>query len=59
MTDEDAFTRELRSGGYSAYALFSEHEKLDEQVQDELREAVYRGEGLLVAGAHDQRNPPG
>jgi hypothetical protein len=25
-------------------------------VQKELREAVYRGEGLVVAGAHDQRH---
>jgi hypothetical protein len=36
--------------------LFSEHEKLDEQVQKELREAVYRGEGLLDAGQHDHRH---
>jgi len=56
VTDEQAFTRELRSGGYLVYALLSEHEKLAEQVQKELREAVYRGEGLVVAGAHDQRN---
>ncbi|MHB1142347.1 MAG: carboxypeptidase regulatory-like domain-containing protein [Sulfuricaulis sp.] len=51
----DDFTRELRTGGYSVYALFSEGEKLAEQVQKELREAVFRGEGLLEAGSHDQR----
>ena len=56
VSDETDFANELRSGKYSIYALFSEHEKLDEQVQKELREAVHRGEGLLVAGAHDQRN---
>lgn len=56
VTDGEDFARELRSGGYVAYALFSEQEKLSEQVQKELREAVYRGEGLLVAGAHDERN---
>ncbi len=54
QTAED-FTRELRTGGYSVYALFSEQEKLAEQVQKELREAVFRGEGLLEAGSHDQR----
>lgn len=53
-TAED-FARELRTGGYSVYALFTEQEKLAEQVQKELREAVFRGEGLLEAGSHDQR----
>ncbi len=52
----EAFTRELRSGGYASYALFTEQEKLSEQAQKELREAVYRGAGLLVAGAHDDRH---
>lgn len=56
VTDDEAFERELRTGAYSQYALFSEHEKLDEQVQKELREAVYRGEGLLDAGQHDHRH---
>jgi hypothetical protein len=56
VTDGEDFAREMRSGGYVAYALFSGQEKLSEQVQKELREAVYRGEGLLVAGAHDERN---
>jgi len=53
-TDTDTFTRELRSGRYTGYALFAEHLSLSEQVQQELREAVYRGEGLLVAGLRDQ-----
>jgi hypothetical protein len=52
----DDFERELRTGGYVAYALFSEKAKLSTQGQKELREAVFRGEGLLVAGAHDSRN---
>jgi hypothetical protein len=50
------FTRELRSGNYSAYALLAEQEKLSESAQRELKEAVFRGEGLLVAGAHDARH---
>lgn len=56
VTDGEAFARELRSGGYLSYAILSDREKLSEQVQKELREAVYRGEGLLVAGNHDARN---
>ncbi|MBI3171899.1 MAG: hypothetical protein HYZ32_04805, partial [Hydrocarboniphaga effusa] len=56
VTDPDAFAWELRSGDYSLYALFAESVKLDEPVQKELREAVYRGEGLLDAGSHDQRH---
>ncbi|WAK00609.1 carboxypeptidase regulatory-like domain-containing protein [Methylobacter sp. YRD-M1] len=54
-TNADDFTRELRSGGYVSYLLLSEQVKLDEAVQKELREAVYRGEGLVEAGSHDQR----
>ena len=56
VTDADSFTSEFRSGGYTTYLLLSEQVKLAEQVQDELREAVFRGEGLVVAGDHDQRN---
>jgi len=56
VTNDDAFTNELRSGGYTVYALFAEQEKLDTQVQEELREAIFRGEGLVVAGAHDDRH---
>ncbi|TGO03143.1 hypothetical protein PN36_12095 [Candidatus Thiomargarita nelsonii] len=56
VTDDDAFTSELRSGGYTVYALFAEQEKLETQVQKELREAIYRGEGIVVAGAHDDRH---
>jgi hypothetical protein len=55
VTDADAFTRELRSGGYVSYLLLSETVKIAETVQQELREAVNRGEGLIEAGGHDQR----
>jgi hypothetical protein len=50
------FTSEFRSGRYAAYAVLAEQEKLSEQVQKELREAVFRGDGLFVAGAHDARH---
>jgi hypothetical protein len=50
------FAREMRSGAYRHYALFSEREKLAEQVQHELREAVFAGATLLDAGMHDHRH---
>lgn len=56
VTDETSFTNEFRSGLYNSYALLSEAIKLSTQLQEELREATYRGEGLLVAGNHDNRN---
>lgn len=55
VTNADNFSYELRTGGYATYLLLSEQVKLDEMVQKELREAVYRGEGLVEAGGHDQR----
>lgn len=54
-TDPAAFGEDLRSGGYVAYLLLSEYKVLDEQSQKVLREAVYRGDGLFVAGRHDVR----
>ncbi len=54
--NEKDFTREFHSGGYNLYALSAEQEKLNETTQKELREAVFRGEGLLVAGPHDNRH---
>ncbi|HEU4686718.1 MAG TPA: FG-GAP-like repeat-containing protein, partial [Vicinamibacterales bacterium] len=56
VTSADDFAREMRSGAYAHYALFSEHEKLAEQVQHELREAVFAGATLLDAGRHDRRH---
>jgi hypothetical protein len=55
VTAED-FTREMRTGAYNIYASFAEHEKLSVEAQKELREAVFRGEGLLLAGPHDSRH---
>ncbi len=56
VTNGDDFARELRTGGYVTYLLLSEQAKLSEQTQNELRAAVYRGEGLIETGRHDQRN---
>lgn len=55
VNDEAHFAEQLHSGGYVAYLLQSAQVKLDEPLQKELREAVYRGEGLVEAGGHDQR----
>ncbi|MGR8934370.1 MAG: carboxypeptidase regulatory-like domain-containing protein [Gammaproteobacteria bacterium] len=55
VTDADAFSRELHSGGYVVYLLLSEAVKLPETIQQEVREAVNRGDGLIEAGGHDQR----
>lgn len=52
----EEFTREMRTGAYNLYASFAEHEKLSVEAQKELREAVFRGEGLLLAGPHDSRH---
>ncbi len=49
LNDRD-FTRELRTGGYGSYLLLAEIERLSHFAQKELREAVYRGEGLIEAG---------
>lgn len=53
VTDRDSFARALRTGHYTAYLLLNEYEALSEQVQKELRAAVFRGDGLLSAGRHD------
>lgn len=44
------FLKELRSGGYSIYLLMSELSRIEHFAQKEIREAVYRGEGLIEAG---------
>jgi len=56
VTNSSDFTNELYRGGYSLVAMFSEHVKLNKLSQQILREAVYSGTGLLVAGQHDERN---
>jgi len=53
--NEIDFTSEFHSGGYRVYAVFSSARRLGEETLRELREAVFRGEGLVVAGS--QRAP--
>jgi len=56
VTDEAAFRREFRSGGYDTYWLSGGRVKLFDVLAEEIREAVYRGDGLIVDGQHDERN---
>lgn len=53
--NEIDFTREFHTGGYRVYALFSSAGRLGEAIRKQLREAVFRGEGLFVAGSRDAR----
>ncbi|MFP2930563.1 carboxypeptidase regulatory-like domain-containing protein [Pyxidicoccus sp. 3LG] len=53
---QKSFMVNLRGGGYATYALLTEFFTLDPLVQKELREATFRGEGLVVAGDYDSRN---
>lgn len=50
------FAREHRLGDYASYLLLSERPQLHWQIQKEIREAVFAGKGLVVAGSFDKRN---
>ncbi len=56
VTDRHAFMEALYGGGFSQYLLAAEKIKLDKDVQKVLRESVFNGSGLMVAGGHDHRN---
>ncbi len=55
-TSEAQFKRAFRSGQYNTYWITGGSEKLHHDLDDELREAIYRGDALLLDGAHDERN---
>jgi sugar lactone lactonase YvrE len=55
VNEDEDFEREFKTGAYSQYALFAGRQKLDEDTQKALREAVNMGAGLLDAGEHDLR----
>lgn len=55
-TDPEIFRTELRTGAYSTYWVSGQVSKLRDDLAEEIREAVYRGEGLILDGVHDQRN---
>jgi choice-of-anchor A domain-containing protein len=55
VTDDKRFMSELRCGRYNVYWLSGGTQKLAEIDAKELRETIYRGDGLLIDGSHDQR----
>ncbi|HSX59424.1 MAG TPA: carboxypeptidase regulatory-like domain-containing protein, partial [Tahibacter sp.] len=56
VSTTDAFEQALRSGRYTTYWISGGAAPLAYRLADELREAVFRGDGLIVDGAHQARN---
>jgi hypothetical protein len=53
VTEPEDFEHELHTGAYNEYALLAQHERLNSQTREELREAVFRGDGLVsTVGDH-------
>lgn len=52
----DAFLKAFRSGRYNVYWVSGGREKLKDELAEEVREAVFRGDGLILDGVHDERN---
>lgn len=56
VTNVEDFKRELRCGKYNIYWVSGGFAKLKGTLDDELAEAVSRGESLIMDGVHDSRN---
>lgn len=56
VLDAEEFANEMRCGKYNVYWLSGGSAKLSQAPAQELAELIYRGEGLLQVGSHDQRN---
>jgi len=50
------FQTAFRSGVYNTYWISGGREKLAAALAEEVREAVHRGDALLLDGVHDERN---
>ncbi len=55
-THYDTFMRLMRSDEFDAYWVSGGSLKLDQVLADEVIEAAFRGDGLIVDGVHDSRN---
>ncbi len=55
-TDTDSFQSDLRCGYYNTYWIAGGALKLKNNLPQEIAEAVFRGDSLIVDGAHDSRN---
>lgn len=56
VSNEADFRKEFRRGVYDLYWISGGAVKLKDTLAEELREAVYRGDGLMIDGVHDARN---
>lgn len=56
VSTSDRFVSELRFGLYNTYWISGGALKLSAQTVQELREAVWRGDALIMDGVHDSRN---
>ncbi|MCK4527362.1 hypothetical protein KAW18_08315 [candidate division WOR-3 bacterium] len=48
VNKKDDFEREFRSGKYNIYLISGDHPYIDPLIQNEMREAVFRGDGLVM-----------
>ena len=55
-TSSDEFRDLLRCGDYNTYWISGGANKLKDQLTEEVREAVLRGDALIVDGVHDSRS---
>ena len=55
-TSTIAFAREYATGRYDTYWISGGAQKLANTLAEEVREAVFQGDGLIVDGTHDSRN---
>ena len=56
VTTTTDFKAEMRSGRYDAYWISGGADKLMDDLAEEVREATFRGDTLILDGVHDQRN---
>lgn len=56
VTNTTEFKLALRSGMYNTYWISGKQYKLHEDLADEIREAVFAGDRLILDGVHDERN---
>ena len=55
-SDVTVFAAELRAGRHNIYWITGGAEKLDHLLAGEVKEAVQRGDSLILDGIHDERN---
>ena len=56
VTNAADFQTQFNTGGYEVYVILSEAVNLPDTLQQQVVQAVNAGQGLLVAGNHDDRN---